>query len=103
MEHLRDTSAKRFYEVHKERPFYGDLVAFMTSGPCIPMVLERENAILGLREFIGATNPAQAAEGTVRKLYASDVQNNAVHASDSGESAVKEIAHFFPEIQALVS
>jgi len=103
LEHLRDVSAKRFYEVHKERPFYGDLVAFMTSGPCIPMVLERENAILGLREFIGATNPAQAAEGTVRKLYASDVQNNAVHASDSAESAVKEIAHFFPEIQALVS
>ncbi len=102
MEHIGEASAKRFYEVHKERPFYGDLVSFMTSGTCIPMVLERENAILGLREFIGATNPAQAAEGTVRKMYATDVQNNAVHASDSSESAVKEIAHFFPEIQALV-
>jgi nucleoside-diphosphate kinase len=67
------------------------------------MVLERENAILGLRDFIGATNPANAAEGTVRKLYATDVQNNAVHASDSPESATKEIAHFFPEVQALVS
>jgi nucleoside-diphosphate kinase len=101
--HLDEASAKRFYEVHKERPFYRDLVAFMTSGPCVPMVLERENAILGLREFIGATNPAQAAEGTVRKLYATDVQNNAVHASDSAESAAKEIPHFFPEIQSLVS
>jgi nucleoside-diphosphate kinase len=103
MEHLQESSAKKFYEVHKERPFYRDLVEFMTSGPCIPMVLERENAILALREFIGATNPAQAAEGTVRKLYATDVQFNAVHASDSSESAIKEIAHFFPQIPALIA
>jgi nucleoside-diphosphate kinase len=103
MEHLDESSAKKFYEVHKERPFYRDLVEFMTSGPCIPMVLERENAILALREFIGATNPAQAAEGTVRKLYATDVQFNAVHASDSVDSAIKEIAHFFPRIPALIA
>ncbi len=95
---LTEESAKRFYAVHKERPFYGELVEFMTSGPCIPMVLEKEGAIAGLREFIGATNPAEAAEGTVRKLYASNIQNNAVHASDSTESADQEIPHFFPEI-----
>lgn len=101
MDHLTEASAKKFYAVHKERPFYGELVQFMTSGPCIPMVLERENAILGLREFIGATNPAQAAEGTVRKLYAQNVQNNAVHASDSSESASQEIPHFFPDTRVL--
>jgi nucleoside-diphosphate kinase len=98
MEHLDVESARKFYEVHKERPFYDDLVEFMTSGRCIPMVLEKEDAIGALREFIGATNPAEAAEGTVRKLYATDVQNNAVHASDSTESAGVEIPHFFPEI-----
>ncbi len=98
LEHLTEESAKRFYAVHKERPFYGELVEFMTSGPCIPMVLEKEGAIASLREFIGATNPAEAAEGTVRKLYASNIQNNAVHASDSPESADQEIPHFFPEI-----
>lgn len=103
LEHLKEASAKKFYEVHKDRPFYGELVTFMTSGPCIPMVLERENAILGLREFIGATNPANAAEGTVRKLYATSVQNNAVHASDSAESAQQEIPHFFPEVSVPAS
>ncbi len=97
MEDLARASAERFYEVHKERPFYGELVEFMTSGPCVPMVLERENAIAFLREFIGATNPEEAAEGTVRKLYATNIQNNAVHASDSAESAAQEIPHFFPE------
>ena len=97
MEDLARDSAERFYEVHKERPFYGELVEFMTSGPCVPMVLERENAIAFLREFIGATNPEEAAEGTVRKLYATNIQNNAVHASDSAESAAQEIPHFFPE------
>lgn len=97
MEDLAQDSAERFYEVHKERPFYGELVEFMTSGPCVPMVLERENAIAFLREFIGATNPEEAAEGTVRKLYATNIQNNAVHASDSSESAAQEIPHFFPE------
>lgn len=97
MEHLSQDSAKRFYQVHRERPFYGELVEFMTSGPCVPMVLEKENAIAALRTFIGATNPAEAAEGTVRKRYATNIQNNAVHASDSPESAAKEIPHFFPE------
>jgi len=98
MEHLTRESAQKFYAVHKDRPFYGELVEFMTSGPCIPMVLEKENAIAALRTFIGATNPAEAAEGTVRKLYATNVQNNAVHASDSPESAAKEIPHFFPSM-----
>lgn len=102
LQQLTEASARKFYEVHKERPFYGELVTFMTSGPCVPLVLERENAILGLRELIGATNPAQAAPGTVRKLYATSVQNNAVHASDSAESAAQEIPHFFPEVHALV-
>lgn len=97
MEHLTPASAGKFYAVHKERPFYGDLVEFMTSGPCIPVVLERENAIAFLRDFIGATNPAQAREGSIRKLYGSSIQNNAVHASDSAPSAAQEIPHFFPE------
>ncbi len=97
MEHLTAASAGRFYAVHKERPFYRDLVEFMTSGPCIPMVLERENAIAFLRDFIGATNPAQARDGSIRKLYGSSIQNNAVHASDSAASAAQEIPHFFPE------
>ena len=103
MEHLTDDSAGRFYAVHKERPFYGDLVEFMTSGPCIPMVLEKENAIQGLRDFIGATNPADAVEGSIRALYGSNIQNNAVHASDSAESATVEIPHFFPEIAVEVA
>ena len=98
LEHLTEESARKFYEVHRERPFYRDLVEFMTSGPCIPMVLEKENAIAGLRGFIGATNPAEAPEGSIRRLYGSSIQNNAVHASDSPESASVEIPHFFPEI-----
>ena len=98
MEQMTTESAREFYAVHKDRPFYGDLVEFMTSGPCIPMVLERENAIQALRDFIGATNPAEAADGTVRKRYATNIQNNAVHASDSAESAAKEIPHFFPAL-----
>ena len=98
MEHLTEESAQRFYAVHRERPFYGELVEFMTSGPCVPMVLEKENAILALREFIGATNPSEAAEGTIRKLFATNIQNNAVHASDSADSAAKEIPHFFPSV-----
>ena len=98
MEHLAEESARRFYEVHKDRSFYGELVEFMTAGPCVPVVLEKENAIADLRTMIGATNPAEAEEGTVRKLYATNVQNNAVHASDSPASASIEIPHFFPEI-----
>ena len=103
MEHLTEESARRFYAVHKERPFYRELVEFMTSGPCIPMVLEKENAIPGLRDFIGATNPAEAREGSIRERYGSNIQNNAVHASDSPESASQEIPHFFPEITVEVA
>ena len=94
MEHLSTESAQKFYAVHKERPFYGELVDFMTSGPCIPMVLEKDAAITALREFIGATNPAEAVEGSIRARYGSNIQN---HASDSPESANTEIPHFFPE------
>lgn len=89
--------ASAFYEVHRGRPFYDELVAFMTSGPVIPMVLEAENAVARLRETIGATDPAKAAEGTVRRLYAESKGRNAIHASDSDENAAREIAFFFSE------
>lgn len=88
-------SAKKFYLVHKERPFYNDLVEYMTSGPCVPIALEKENAVAEFRKLIGATDPTQAEEGTVRKLYAKDKAENAVHGSDSDENAAIEIAHFF--------
>ena len=88
-------AAKAFYEIHKEKPFYGELVAYMTSGPCVPIALEKENAVEDYRKLIGATDPVKAAEGTVRKLYAKSVQFNAVHGSDSDENAAKEIAFFF--------
>ena len=97
MTRLSEAEARRFYEVHAERPFYGSLVAFMTSGRCVPMVLERKSAVSALRETIGATDPARAAEGTVRKLYAESVERNAIHASDSPENAEREIEFFFPE------
>lgn len=87
--------AGKFYEVHKDRPFYGELVDFMTSGPCVPMALEREDAVLKLREIIGATNPEEAAEGTIRKAHGANIGNNAVHGSDSVENAAIEIAHYF--------
>ena len=87
--------ASQFYEVHKERPFYSDLVEFMTSGPCVPMVLERDDAVPFLREVVGATNPEEAAEGTIRKAHGDNVQNNAVHASDSPENAATEISFYF--------
>src|SRR4030095_11805462 len=92
---LTKESAQKFYEVHKERPFYGDLVAYMTSGPVIPMCLEKENAVTEFRKLIGATNPANADEGTIRKLYAESIERNIIHGSDSDENAKKEIAHFF--------
>lgn len=88
-------AAKAFYEIHKEKPFYGELVDYMTSGPCVPIALEKENAVEDYRKLIGATDPAKAAEGTVRKLYARSVQFNAVHGSDSDENAAREIAFFF--------
>lgn len=92
---LSQAEAGEFYEVHKERPFYGELVSFMTSGPCMPLVLEKAEAVSALREAIGATDPAEAAEGTVRKLYAESKGRNAIHASDSDENAAREIAFFF--------
>ena len=87
--------AEKFYEVHKERPFYGELVSFMTSGPVVVQVLEGENAVAKYREVMGATNPAQAAEGTIRKRFAKSVGENSVHGSDSAENAKIEIAQFF--------
>ena len=89
--------AGEFYAVHKGRPFYPELVDFMTSGYCMPMVLERENAVLALRDAIGATDPAEAAAGTVRKLYAESKGRNAIHASDSDENASREARFFFAE------
>jgi nucleoside-diphosphate kinase len=96
MERLGPERAREFYAVHAERPFYESLVRFMTSGPCVPLVLEHEDAVAGLRTTIGATDPAQAEEGTVRRLYAESVERNAIHASDSPENAAREIAFFFP-------
>lgn len=95
--HLTEDSAKKFYEVHKERPFYGELVAYMTSGPVIPICMEKENAVADFRKLIGATNPANAEEGTIRKMYADSIERNIVHGSDSPENAKNEIAHFFNE------
>jgi len=96
MTRLTPEQAGAFYAVHRERPFYGSLVAFMTSGPCIPMILEGDNAVSRFREVIGATDPAEAAEGTVRKLYAESKERNAIHASDSEENAAIEAVFFFP-------
>jgi nucleoside-diphosphate kinase len=92
---LSEGRAGEFYEVHKERPFYPSLVEFMTSGTVMPLVLEKAGAVAALREAIGATDPAEAAEGTVRKLYAESKGRNAIHASDSDENAEREIAFFF--------
>lgn len=96
---LSRAEAGAFYAVHSERPFYADLVAFMTSGPCLPMALERSDAVANLREVIGATDPAEAAAGTIRKLYAESKGRNAIHASDSDENARREVAFFFPEAE----
>ena len=95
MLHMTEAQAQEFYAVHRERPFYGSLVKFMTSGPAIPVVLERDNAVAALRDAIGATDPKEAAPGTVRALYAESKERNAIHASDSAENAVREIAFFF--------
>jgi nucleoside-diphosphate kinase len=95
MTRLSDSEARRFYEVHAERPFYESLVSFMTSDRCVPMVLERKSAVSALRETIGATDPARAAEGTIRELFAESVERNAIHASDSPENATREINFFF--------
>ncbi len=95
MMHLTAEQAGEFYAVHKERPFYNDLVSFMTSGPVMVQCLEGENAILAHREVMGATNPAEAAEGTIRQRFASSIDENAVHGSDAAETAAVEIAFFF--------
>src|SRR5829696_7902611 len=92
--HLTEAQAGEFYAVHRERPFYGSLVSFMTSGPCMPLVLERDDAVAAYRQAIGATDPAQADEGTVRKLFAESKERNAVHGSDSDENARIEAGFF---------
>jgi nucleoside-diphosphate kinase len=94
---LSKAEAEAFYAVHRERPFFDSLVKYMTSGPCLPMVLEREDAVAHLRKVIGATDPAEADEGTVRRLYAESKERNAIHASDSPENAAREVAFFFAE------
>ncbi len=101
MVRLTKNSAGGFYEVHKERPFYNDLVEFMCSGPCVPIALEKENAVADFRKLIGATDPAEAEDGTIRKLFADSKAENAVHGSDSDENAALEISHFFSRKELL--
>lgn len=95
MTRLSAEQAGEFYAIHRARPFYDELVEFMTSGPVVPIALERADAVAALRQVIGATDPAEAAEGTIRKLYAESKGRNAIHASDSNENAASEIAFFF--------
>lgn len=95
---LTQELAQEFYAVHKERPFFNELVEFMTSGPVVVMALQKENAIKAWRDLMGATNPAEAADNTLRKLYGSNVGENATHGSDAPETAKQEIALFFPEL-----
>jgi len=97
MVRMTRAEAGAFYAVHRGRPFYNELVEFMTSGPCMPMALERDNAVTHLRTVIGATDPAEAAPGTIRKLFAESKGKNAIHASDSPENAAREVAFFFSE------
>ena len=99
--HLSEAEAGEFYAVHRERPFYRSLVSFMTSGPCMPMVLEKAGAVAALRDAIGATDPAEAKAGTVRKLFAESKERNAIHASDSDENAEREGRFFFSETEVL--
>jgi nucleoside-diphosphate kinase len=97
--HLSAAQAGGFYIVHKERPFYASLCAFMTQGPCMPIVLEGENAIARLRELMGATDPAKADEGTIRKKWASSIEKNAVHGSDAEDTARFELSYFFAGLE----
>ena len=99
--HLTEAEAGEFYAVHRERPFFRSLVSFMTSGPCMPMVLEKPDAVGALRTAIGATDPAQADAGTVRQLFAESKERNAIHASDSDENAERESRFFFSETELL--
>ena len=97
--HMSELMAQRFYEVHKDRPFYNDLVQFMISGPVIIQVLRGENAVLLNRTLMGATNPAEADEGTIRKEFAESIEANSVHGSDSSDNAINEISFFFAKIE----
>ena len=99
MRSLSREQAEAFYHVHRQRPFFAGLTAFMSSGPCIPMVLERDNAIAHLREIMGATDPAKAAAGTIRKDFASSIERNAIHGSDAPETAAFEIGYFFAGVE----
>jgi nucleoside-diphosphate kinase len=99
--HMSQVEAGEFYAVHRERPFYDSLVSFMTSGSCMPMILEKDDAVAALRTAIGATDPAQADAGTVRKLFAESKERNAIHASDSDENASREARFFFAESDVL--
>lgn len=103
MTRLTADTAGGFYAVHRERPFYGELCEFMSSGACVPIVLEKENAVADFRKLIGATNPAEAADGTVRKLYADSVGENIVHGSDSDENAEIEASYFFPKSEIVAN
>jgi nucleoside-diphosphate kinase len=96
LRHLSRTQAEGFYQVHRERPFYASLCAFMSSGPCISLVLERDDAIARLRELMGATDPAKAAPGTIRRDFATSIEANCIHGSDGPETARFEIGYFFP-------
>jgi nucleoside-diphosphate kinase len=98
---LSKRQARAFYEVHKERPFYDDLVAFMTEGPVIAAALDREDAVSRLRAVMGSTNPADAAEGTIRALYGTSIERNAIHGSDSPENAAIEVAFFFAQTELI--
>lgn len=100
---LSEAQAGAFYEVHRERPFYDSLVAFMTSGPCVPVALERDDAVAYLRRVMGATNPEDADEGTIRKLFASSIERNAIHGSDSPENAALELGFFFSRSELLAA
>ena len=100
---LTEAQARAFYEVHKQRPFYADLVKFMTSGPVIPVALEREGAVLTLREVMGETNSTKAAAGTLRNLFGTDIERNAVHGSDSPENAALELSFFFSRSELIAA
>jgi nucleoside-diphosphate kinase len=101
--HLTTAQAEEFYGVHRERPFFGSLVTFMTSGPCMPLVLEKADAVASLRKAIGATDPKEAEAGTVRALFAESKERNAIHASDSDENASRESRFFFSESELLAA
>ncbi len=98
MTHLTEEEGEQFYIVHKERPFFGELVEFITSGPVVVMALRKENAIKAWRNLMGATDPAQAEDNTLRKLYGSSIGSNATHGSDASETAAEEVAFFFPKL-----